>query len=90
MNKENKKKLATVFLMIGMFLNPLGFDAVQLMLIDLTGSYWSANLVMYCLAVLFFGLYFLYSGNNPIKEVKDIIKNIYFDKIKHFKAKGWF
>jgi hypothetical protein len=90
MNKENKKKLATVFLMIGMFLNPLGFDAVQLMLIDLTGSYWSANLAMYCLAALFFGLYFLYSGNNPIKEVKDIIKNIYFDKIKHFKAKGWF
>lgn len=23
------------------------------------------------------------SGNNPIKEIKDIIKNIYYDKIKH-------
>lgn len=67
-----------------MFLNPLGFDAVQLMLMDLTGSYWSANLVMYCLAVFFFGLYFFYSGNNPIREIKDIVKNIYFDKIKHY------
>jgi hypothetical protein len=84
MNKEKKKKLATVFLMIAMFLNPLGFDAVQLMLIDLTGSYWTANLVMYCLAVFFFGLYFLYSGNNPVKEIKDIIISIYFDKIKHY------
>ena len=86
--KEKKKRLATVFLMIAMFLNPLGFDAVQMMLIDLTGSLWSANLVMYCLAVLFFGLYFLFSGNNPIKEIKDIFLTIYYNKIKHFKFKG--
>ena len=87
--KEKKKRLATVCLMIAMFLNPLGFDAVQMMLIDLTGSLWSANSVMYCLAVLFFGLYFLFSGNNPIKEIKDILLTIYYNKIKHFKFKGW-
>jgi len=87
--KEKKKRLSTVFLMIAMFLNPLGFDAVQMMIIDLTGSLWSANLVMYCLAVLFFGLYFLFSGNNPIKEIKDIFLTIYYNKIKHFKFKGW-
>jgi hypothetical protein len=73
--------------MTAMFLNPLGFDAVQLALMNLTGSYWTANFVMYCLAALFFGLYFLFSGNNPIKEIIDIVSNIYYNKIKHFKAK---
>jgi hypothetical protein len=86
--KEKKKRLATVFLMIAMFLNPIGFDAVQLILIDLTGSYWNANLVMYCLAGLFFGLYFYFSGTNPIREIKDIFLSIYYNKIKHFKSKG--
>lgn len=84
MKKEKNQKLATVFLMIAMFLNPLGFDAIQMILIDLTESYWSANLVMYCLAVFFFGLYFFYSGNNPIKEIKNIILNVYYNKIKHY------
>lgn len=89
MKKTNRPQLATVFLMIAMFLNPLGFDAVQLILIKLTGSLLNANLLLYFLAALFFGLYFYFSGNNPLKEVKDIIKSIYHDKIKHFKSKGW-
>jgi len=38
---------------------------------------------MYCLAVFFFGLYFLFSGTNPLIEIRDIIYSIYFDKIKH-------
>ena len=72
-----KKKLATLCLIIGMFLNPLGFDAIQLMLIRLTGSLLRANFVLYCLAVFFFGLYFYFSGNNPIKEIKEIILSSY-------------
>ena len=35
---------------------------------------------MYCLAVFFFGLYFYFSGNNPIKTIKDIILTVYFDR----------
>ena len=89
MKKINRPRLATVFLIIAMYLNPLGFDVIQLILIKLTGSLLNANLVLYFLAALFFGLYFYFSGNNPIKEVKDIIKSIYYDKIKHFKYKGW-
>lgn len=83
MKKENKQKLATLCLMTAFFVNPLGFDAVQLSLIELTGSLLRANFFMYCLAALFFGLYFIFSGNNPIREVRDIILTIYNDKIKH-------
>lgn len=82
-----QKKIATLCLIIGMFLNPMGFDAIQLMLIHLTGSLLKANFVLYCLAVLFFGLYFYFSGNNPITEIRDIIRSIYDDKIKHYYKK---
>lgn len=93
MKEKNKQKLATLFLMAAMFVNPLGFDVVQLALIKLTGSLLRANLVMYFLAVFFFGLYFYFSGNNPIKTIKDIILTVYFDRIHHFfvkKKKGDF
>jgi hypothetical protein len=83
MIQKRRDRLATLCLMIGMFLNPFGFDAIQIMLIELTGNYWNANLVMYCLAGLFFGLYFFFSGNNPIKEIRDILLTIYHNKIKH-------
>lgn len=73
--------------MIAMFLNPMGFDVVQLALVKLTGSLLRANLVMYFLAVFFFGLYFYFSGNNPIKTIKDIILTVYFDRIHHFFVK---
>ena len=72
-----KQKLATLFLMMGMFFNPFGFDAIQIMLMNLTGSYLGANSVLYCLAGFCFGLYFLFSGNNPIKEIKEIILSSY-------------
>ena len=87
MKETNKQKLATLFLMIAMFLNPLAFDVVQLTLIELTGSLLRANLVLYCLAAFFFGLYFYFSGNNPIKTIKDIILTVYFDRIHHFLVK---
>jgi hypothetical protein len=71
-----KQKLATLFLMMGMFFNPFGFDAIQVMLMRITGSYWKANLVLYFLAVCCFGLYFLFSGSNPIKEIKSIFYSL--------------
>jgi H+/Cl- antiporter ClcA len=40
-----------------LFFNPFGFDVVQYYLMEVTGSIWRANLVMYCIAGLFFGLY---------------------------------
>jgi hypothetical protein len=59
--------------MLGMFFNPFGFDAIQIMLMKLTGSYLGANLVLYLLAVFCFGLYFLFSGTNPLIEIKKSI-----------------
>lgn len=82
MQKKKRERLATACLIIATFLNPFGFDAVQSTLIRLTGSYWSANLVMYFLAGCFFGLYFLFSGNNPILATKDIIVSVYYNTIK--------
>lgn len=71
-----KQRLATICLMLGMFFNPFGFDAVQVMLINSTGSYWKANLVLYCLAGFCFGLYFLFSGNNPFITIKKILSDL--------------
>lgn len=83
--KKKNQKIATIFLMLAMFFNPFGFDAIQILLMNLTGSYYGANLVLYCLAAFCFGLYFLYSGNNPITEIKNIITSIYNSKIKRNK-----
>jgi hypothetical protein len=78
-----KTKLATLFLMLGMFFNPFGFDAIQITLMKLTGSYLGANLVLYCLAGFCFGLYFYFSGNNPFITIRDIVLTIYQDRIVH-------
>ena len=75
-----KKRLATICLIIGMWLNPLGFDVAQVIMIKLTGSLYMANLGLYCLALFFFVLYFLFSGNNPAKDLKTYFKNLKFIK----------
>jgi hypothetical protein len=88
-----RSRWALLFLILAQFFNPFGFDVIQLILIKLTGSLSGANLVLYFLAVFCFGLYFYFSGNNPIKTIKDIILTIYFDRIHHFltkKQKGTF
>lgn len=54
------ENLSIKFLMLAMFFNPFGFDIVQYQLISLTGDLWRANFVLYCLAVLFFGLSILF------------------------------
>jgi len=51
--------LALKCLMLGMFFNPFGFDIIQLYLISLTGNLYYADLVLYIISALFFGLYFL-------------------------------
>ncbi len=51
--------MAVKCLVLAMFFNPFGFDVVQYYLITLTGSLMKANLVLYSISGLFFGLYFL-------------------------------
>jgi len=66
-----KRKIATLCLMIAMFLNPLGFDVMFAMILELTGSYWTTTGIFYLLSLSFFGLYFYLVDVNPLKEIKD-------------------
>ena len=70
MKKTKKENLATLCLMIAVFVNPFGFDVLQLLLIKLLGNLLRANLALYLLAAVFFGLYFFFSGKNPFKLLK--------------------
>lgn len=54
-----KKRISTTCLMLAMFFNPLGFDALFKMVMDWTGSYWITDVIFYGIALLFLGLYFL-------------------------------
>jgi len=49
--------LSQIFLMLALFFNPFGFDAVQYALMLWTGSLWKANFILYCVAAVFFGFY---------------------------------
>jgi len=52
---ENRMML---YLMIAMFLNPLGFDVLFAMILSVTGSYWTTDIILYGLSAFFFGLFF--------------------------------
>jgi hypothetical protein len=74
MNRINKERLATISLILAMFFNPLGFDALFNAVMTLTGSYWITDIIFYLISLSFLGLYFLLQGINPIKHVKEKIK----------------
>jgi hypothetical protein len=62
--KEKEKRLnilKDVTLMLALFFNPFGFDAIQFSLILWTGSLWKANFVLYCITGLFFGFYLYFT-----------------------------
>lgn len=71
------QKLAVLCLMWAMFFLPFGYDALFKMIMDWTGSYWTTDLIFYCLSVVLFGLYFYYSKTNPFRFVRDRIVNTY-------------
>ena len=57
--KISRKSMATLSLMLFMFFNPFGFDFVFAAILGLTSSYWITSCILYLLAALFFGFYFL-------------------------------
>ena len=65
----NRKNIATLFLVIATFLNPLGFDVAVAGVMRLTGSYWTTIGIFYVLSLLCFILYFKLSGINPIRKI---------------------
>ncbi len=52
-----REKLATMCLMLGMFFNPFGYDALFKVCMDLLGGYWNAVGLFYCLALALFLAY---------------------------------
>lgn len=74
--KVVNRKVATFCLMVGMFLNPLGYDIIFAMILRLTDSYIVTTLIFYLLSAVFFGLFFLFSGINPINFIRDRFRDL--------------
>jgi hypothetical protein len=66
----NREKTATLFLFLGTFFNPLGYDALLKWLMDTTGSYWFSISIFYLVSVSCFILYFYLAKMNPLKIFK--------------------
>ena len=71
-----KEKLATLFLFLGTFFNPLGYDVVLKYLIDTTGSYWYSISIFYLVSASCFILYFFLANINPLFWLKRKPKRI--------------
>lgn len=51
--------LKEISLMLAMFFLPFGYDALFKWIMDITGSYWIADIIFYCVSGLFFISYIL-------------------------------
>lgn len=72
--KLGKRAIGNVFIALGMFLNPLGYDLVVYGITQITHSYWITISFMYMLTSLFFILFIYLSELNPIRHVYNKIK----------------
>ena len=55
-------------LMLAMFFLPFGYDALFKLIMDLTGSYWVADTVFYCISGFFFLAYIYFTKSlNKLK-----------------------
>ena len=66
----NREKTATLFLFLGTFFNPMGYDAILKWLMDATGSYWLSISIFYLLSAFCFISYFILSKVNPLRLIK--------------------
>ncbi len=57
-----KKFISTSSLMLAMFFLPLGYDALFRLLMNLTGSYWTADIIFYAISSSFFITHFWVEG----------------------------
>jgi len=58
--KTIQKNIGSIMLLMGTFFNPFGFDALFALVMKWTGSYWTTDLIFYCISGSFFGAYFLF------------------------------
>jgi len=71
MKVVNREKTATLFLFLGTFFNPLGYDALLKWLMDTTGSYWFSISIFYLVSASCFISYFLLAKVNPFAWFKN-------------------
>jgi hypothetical protein len=69
--QKQKRRLASICLILATFFNPFGFDILFAALMKWTHSYWHTVAIFYFLSGLFFGLYFFLSSNRKLKEKKE-------------------
>jgi hypothetical protein len=75
LNETRKKNLAVPILMLATFFNPLGFDVLFKMTLDLTKSYWLTTGIFYLVSASLFGVYFWLSGKKPIKYLISVLQS---------------
>ena len=78
MRVVNRKKIATIVLMMAMFMNPLGYDALFYMVLKATGdSYVITTSIFYLLSASLFGVYFYLLKINPFRYLLTSIRYRY-------------
>ena len=68
---RNRKNIGILFLMMGMFFCPIGFDAATAVVMKWTRDYWTTMSIFYLLSASFFGAYFFVAKINVFKYVKN-------------------
>jgi hypothetical protein len=87
MNEKQKNKFAALSLLLASFFLPFGYDALFALIMEWTGSYWTTDIIFYFMSAAFFGLYFYFSGINPLYEIRNGFLSIYKNKIIRYKKK---
>ena len=54
--------------MLAMFFLPFGYDFLFKAIMDISGSYWVADTIFYCVSGLFFSFYIWYSKKLKANE----------------------
>jgi len=80
--KLNKRVLGNWLLMIGLFLNPFGYDVLVYSINSITNDYWMTMSFLYMMTIIFFGLFMLFYQINPLKSFSPQIKNAH-TKVKN-------
>lgn len=72
---NKRRNIGVLCLMIGTFLNPLGYAEALAAVMTLTGlDYWTTTYIFYAFAVLFFLASFFLLKINPISRIRGKIK----------------
>jgi len=61
--------------MLSMFFLPFGYDALFLLIMKWTGSYWTTDIIFYLISACFLGSYFYFAKINPFDHFREKFKS---------------